>query len=40
MVVAKVKMGAEFRRRNKQVQCREVIKVSELSKREKEQEYT
>ena len=39
LVVAKVKGGVEFRRRKKQVQCREVIKVIELSKRGNEQEY-
>ena len=39
LVVAKVKGGVEFRRKKEQVQCREVVKVSELSKRGKEQEY-
>ena len=32
LVVAKVKGEVGFRRRNEQVQCREVIKVSELNK--------
>ena len=32
-VVAKVKGEVGFRRRKEQVQCREVIKVNELSKR-------
>ena len=41
LAVAKVKGGGAlgFRRRKEQVLCKEVIKVSELSKRVKEQEY-
>ena len=39
VVVAKVKWGVDFKRRKEQGQWREVIKVSELSRRGKEQEY-
>ena len=39
LVVVKVKGRVGFRRKMEQVQCREKIKSSELSKRVKEQEY-
>ena len=39
LVAAKGKIGVGLRRRKKQVQCGEIIKVSELSKTVEEQEY-